>query len=303
MKYFARLLISSFIIFDVILIGWILLHNYNFAVLNPEGIIAVQERQLMFIALIMMSIVIVPVFIFAIFVAIKYRESNSEAKYLPEWDHNHGIQIFWWAFTIFMVSTMGFINWNYTHRLDPSQSIASINQPLTVQVIALRWKWLFVYPKLGIASLNLLEIPEKTPVQFELTADQSPMTSFWIPQLGGQIYAMSGMSTQTHLMANTTGQFYGTDTEINGKGFSEMKFITISVSQTEFNKWVYNVKQNSIELNRSVFNQLTQPTENVSPITYSSPVNNLFTSVIMNYMAPTSYPHMKPNNSMQDMQM
>ncbi len=303
MKYFIRLIIAAFIISDIIIVGWIGLHNYNFAVLNPQGIIASQEKQLMEIALIMMSIVIVPVFIFAIFVAITYRASNTKANYMPDWDHNHVIQIFWWTFTIFMVSTMGFINWNFTHHLDPSQAIASTTPQLTVQVIALRWKWLFIYPQQGVASVNLLEIPEQTPIHFELTADQSPMTSFWIPQLGGQIYAMSGMSTQTHLLANSLGQYYGTNTEINGQGFAEMKFIAKSVSHSDFENWVSNIKRDSKPLNQTLYNQLTQPTEDVPVVTYASPVNNLFTSVIMRYMAPSSTPQMKSDNSQSNMQM
>ena len=210
---------AAFIILDVILVSYISLHRCNFAVLNTHSIIAIRERQLIFIALMIMAIVIVPVLIFSIFVAIHYSAFNFQSKYMPEWDHHNGIQILWRTFTIFMVSTMEIINCNYTHSLDSSRAIVSTNPVLTIEIIALRLKWLFIYLQQDIASVNLLEITENTPVHFEHTADQFPMTSFWVPQLGEQIYTMSGMSTQTHPIANNIGNYYKTSTEINGEGF------------------------------------------------------------------------------------
>ncbi len=146
-----------------------------------------------------------------------------------------------WAVPIILIASLSVLNWKSTHELDPYQPIASNAPPLTVEVVALDWKFLFIYPQQNIATVNFIEFPVNTPLNFQLTAD-APMSSFWIPQLGSQIYAMPAMSTQLHLIANSTGDFRGMDTEINGAGFSGMKFAARSVSQTDFNAWVASVK-------------------------------------------------------------
>src|SRR5216683_453229 len=230
MKELSKILVFTFILTDAVLLVKILLDGKNIQVLNPQGFIAFQERNLFVVVIFLMLLVVIPVFVLAIYVGMKYREDNKKATYAPDWDHSPKLQFFLWAFPTFIIILLCIINWRSAHQLDPHNALASTKKPLIVQVVALRWRWLFIYPDLGVASMNSLVIPEKTPVNFELTASDTPMNSFWIPQLGGQIYAMSGMATQTHLIADGTGVYRGSNAEINGAGFSDMTFTAQSLS-------------------------------------------------------------------------
>jgi cytochrome o ubiquinol oxidase subunit 2 len=286
MNKLSKIIIFLFVAFDVYLIGKILLDGKNIQILNPKGYIAFQERDLMIISLSLMFIVVIPVFILAFHVATHYHENNKKAKFEPDWDHSTKLQIFLWAFPSFIILLLCIINWRSAHHLDPHNALVNGKKPLTVQVVALRWKWLFIYPDQGIASVNSLVIPEKTPIAFELTAMDTPMNSFWIPQLGGQIYAMSGMATQTHLIADTTGVYRGSNAEINGDGFADMTFTVRSVTQNDFGSWVSKVKQSPQTLSLNTFNSLAKPSKELPPIYYSSTADNLFTTIVMKYMAP-----------------
>jgi len=276
-----------FIVIDVFFIGKIILTGKNFQVLNPKGLIASQERDLMFTAILLMLIVVVPVLIFAFHVASTYHENNKKKKYTPEWDHNTKLQFFIWAFPSAIICLLCILNWVGAHRLDPHQAIASTVQPITIQVVATRWKWVFIYPDQNIATVNFVEFPENTPINFELSASDTPMNSFWIPQLGGQIYAMSGMATQTHLIANGIGTYRGENAEINGAGYADMGFTAQSVSKTTFNTWLASIKNSSNPaLTLNSFNKLAQPSMNVPPTYFSSTQSNLFTTIVMKYVAP-----------------
>jgi cytochrome o ubiquinol oxidase subunit 2 len=293
-KTLSRVITFLFIIADLYLLGKIVLNGKNFQVLNPKGLIALQEKDLIITSLFMMFLVVIPVFIFAIYVATTYHEGNKYAKYMPDWDHNTKLQIALWAFPSAIIAVLCVLNWVVAHKLDPHVAIASTTKPLIVQVVATRWKWIFIYPEQKIATVNLLEIPEKTPIDFELTASDTPMNSFWIPQLGGQIYAMSGMATQTHLIADGVGQYRGQSAEINGAGFSDMNFTVKSVPQNMFNYWVGTVRQSSDSLTYESFKKLAEPSMD-NPITYYSSVqDNLYTTIVMQYMAqPTLTPDHK----------
>jgi cytochrome o ubiquinol oxidase subunit 2 len=158
--------------------------------------------------------------------------------------------------------------------------------------VALQWKWLFIYPEQNIATVNFVEFPNSTPVNFQLTAD-APMNSFWIPELGGQMYAMPGMSTQLHLMADRPGEFNGSAAEISGKGFSGMKFIAKATSQKDFDTWVKSVKQSSNMIDLSKYNKLAEPSENNPVITYASVEKDLYNSIIMKFMPAMDNMHME----------
>jgi len=285
MNKLSKIIIFLFVAFDIYLVGKILLSGKNIQILNPQGWVAFQERDLMILSLSLMFIVVIPVFILAFHVATHYHESNKKAKFEPDWDHSTKLQIFLWAFPTLVILILCVINWVTAHRLDPHNSLVNGTKPLTVQVVALRWKWLFIYPEQGIATVNYMVIPEKTPVTFELTALDTPMNSFWIPQLGGQIYAMAGMATQTHLIADTTGIYRGSNAEINGDGFADMTFTVRSVNQSDFSSWVSRVKHSPQTLNTTAFNSLAQPSKEVPPAYYSSTVDNLYTTIVMRYMA------------------
>jgi cytochrome o ubiquinol oxidase subunit 2 len=284
MKTLSKILIILFIATDIYLFGKILLAGKNFQILNPKGYIALQERDLAFVAIFLMLIVVIPVFIFAFYVATKYHAKNTKSTYTPDWDHGHKLQFFVWAFPASIIGLLCVLNWITAHKLDPRDAIASSNPPITIQVVALRWKWLFIYPKQNIATVNYVALPENTPVNFELTASDTPMNSFWIPQLGGQIYAMSGMSTQTHLIADGIGTYRGENTEINGAGYADMTFTAQSFSQSDFANWVASVKQSPKILSLDTFNALAQPTQNNPRAYYSSTQDNLYTTIVMKYM-------------------
>src|SRR5688572_21939694 len=177
---------------------WLVL-GANVAVLEPAGSIAERQRGLIIFASLLSLIVVVPVFALTFYIAWKYRASNKKAKYTPDWDHHTGIEALWWAIPLALITILSVITYKTSHELDPFRPIASDKKPLTVQVVALQWKWLFIYPEQNIASVNFVQFPEDRPVNFQITSD-APMNSFWIPQLGGQMYAMSGMNTKLHLI-------------------------------------------------------------------------------------------------------
>lgn len=286
-KILSRIIITAFIAADVYLFGKILLSGKNIQILNPKGIIALQERDLIFTSLFLMLLVVIPVFIFAFYVAMTYHANNKYAKYTPDWDHNTKLQIGLWAFPSTIIVVLCILNWITAHKLDPHVAIASTNKPITIQVVATRWKWVFIYPEQHIATVNLVEFPQQTPINFELSASDTPMNSFWIPELGGQIYAMSGMATQTHLMADGVGTYRGANTEINGAGYAQMTFSANSVTQKDFDSWVTSVQHSSNRaLTLSTFNKLALPSQNNPVAYYSSTQDNLFNTIVMKYMAP-----------------
>jgi cytochrome o ubiquinol oxidase subunit 2 len=292
MKKLSRILVAVFVALDAFLLVKILTGGKNLQVLNPAGLIAYQERSLIFLCVGLMLLGIIPVFIFAFYVGSRYHANNKKADYQPDWNHHTGLQIFYWGFLTTIMFILSGVVWFAAHQLDPRVPIDPGKKPLVIQVFSLRWKWLFVYPQLGIASTDFVEFPEKTPITFEITASDTPMTSFWIPQLGGQIYAMSGMATQTHLMADGIGQYRGASSEINGEGYADMVFTAKSVTDSDFEKWVTEVKQSPDKLTYKSFKKLDQPEINRQIRYYSSTPDNLFTTIVMQYMA-------KPSNSLE----
>jgi cytochrome o ubiquinol oxidase subunit 2 len=270
-------------------------------VFDPQGPIALQERNLIITAVLLMLTVAIPMLILLYTFAWKYRAGNKNAKRDPERVGGIFKQLLWWIIPAVIIVTLGIINWNTTHALDPFKPIASNNPPLTIQVVALQWKWLFIYPAQGIATVNFIEFPEQTPINFELTAD-APMSSFWIPQLGSQIYAMAAMQTQLSLMANTTGEYTGKDTEINGAGYADMTFLAKSVSQSDFDAWVASVQQSSSSLTMDAYNALALPSENNPEAYYSSYDKNLYDTILIKYMVPPAASSSSMMSSTMDMQ-
>jgi cytochrome o ubiquinol oxidase subunit 2 len=191
----------------------------------------------------------------------------------------------WWILPSIIILILSVITWQKTHALDPYKPIVSENPPITIQVVALNWKWLFIYPEQNIATINFIQVPVNTPINFILTAD-GPMNSFWIPQLGGQMYAMSGMSTTLHLIANEEGDFAGSAAEINGEGFSGMRFITRASSQEAFDQWVMNAKASSRFLSLEEYEILAKPSQNNVPVIYAASDPGLYDTIIMKYMSP-----------------
>ncbi len=263
-----------------------LLKGVNVAVMNPKGLIASKQRDLIITATLLMLIVVIPVFLLTIFISWKYRSGNKDAKYTPDWDHSSKAEMVWWGFPLVIILTLSVITWKWTHDLDPFKPIESNAKTMTVQVIALRWKWLFIYPEQGIASVNFVQFPEQVPIKFEITSD-APMNSFWIPQLGGQIYAMPGMMSQINLIADERGVFSGSSANLSGKGFAGMRFVAKASSQAEFDQWVVSVQGSSQSLNREEYKRLAQPSEYDQPAFYLLQDDGLFNWSIMKYTMPT----------------
>lgn len=267
----------------------------SFLVLNPAGEVASQQRELMIIATLLMLIVVIPVFFMTFFFAWRYRESNHKAKYRPDWSHNSLAEFTWWTVPLIIISVLGVIIWQSSHALDPYKPLAGDKKPLTVQVVALEWKWLFIYPEYNIATVNYLQIPEKTPVNFEITAD-APMNSFWIPQLGGQVYAMAGMETKLHLIADKTGEYEGSSANLSGSGFSGMKFQAEATSESDFFKWINGVQLSPEHLTMDKYNELAQPSKDNPPAIYQLEQKDLHDKIMMKYMQPGTNKPYRPES-------
>lgn len=279
-----RLILVTALAGFVLFLG-VYINSNNMGVFNPKGMIALAEMNLIIKTTLLMLIVVIPVFILLAFFAWRYRATNTKAKYTPDWHSNKILEIIWWTIPIIIISIIAVITWISSHELDPYKPIASNVPPITIQVVALDWKWLFIYPEQNIATVNFVQFPVGTPVNFKITGD-APMNSFWIPQLAGQIYAMAGMDTKLHLIANEAGEYKGVSANYSGFGFSGMKFITKVTSQEEFNKWVQTARQSPVALSQVEYSNLAQKSRNNPVAYYSSVEEGLYGKIIMKYMTP-----------------
>jgi cytochrome o ubiquinol oxidase subunit 2 len=258
------------------------------AVLHPQGPIGKKEAHLIYVTLGLSATVVIPVFVLLFVFILKYRDDNpaTHHTYQPEWKHGRTAEIIWWIIPTIIITILAVIAWQSSHELDPYRPLDSNKPPLTIQVVSLDWKWLFIYPNEHVASVNLLEIPENTPIHFYLTSD-APMNSFWIPRLGGQIMTMPGMTTQLYLLASSTGAFNGYSANISGDGFAGMAFTVRSVSAKAFESWVETVKETGTPLDRTVYNELKQPSK-YDPVAFYSPIaDGLYQWIVTKYMTPT----------------
>jgi cytochrome o ubiquinol oxidase subunit 2 len=255
------------------------------AVLFPKGIIALEERNLLFIIQALMLLVIIPVYTLTFIFSWIYRADNPKGKYDPDLVDNRIAEYIWWGIPCVMVLIVAILTGIKTHQLDPFKSIESKNKEMTIQVVALQWKWLFIYPDEEIASVNFVQFPKDTPIRFEITAD-APMNSFWIPHLGGQIYAMPKMKTILNLIANESGDFRGSSANISGEGFAGMTFITRASSEEDYHQWVKSAKQASKTLSLKDYNQLAAPSQNNPIEIFQLKDTSLFDQIVNKYMHP-----------------
>jgi cytochrome o ubiquinol oxidase subunit 2 len=278
-------------VFIAVLVAWLIgiiavyLRHSNFQLLNPAGQVAAKQRHLMMITVILAAMVIVPVYIMTFLIVWRYHEGNEKATYNPELTGNLKAELVWWGIPAAIILFLSIITWQTSHSLDPRKQLVSQTRPLTIQVVALDWKWLFIYPNQQVASVNYLTLPLNQPVKFDITAD-APMNSFWIPQLGGQIYAMPGMATQLNLVANKAGDYDGSSANISGKGFDDMRFTTHVTSDAGYQAWIQSAKSANSALDLPTYDNLAKPDTSVDQTLYSSVENNLFQHVILKYMAP-----------------
>ncbi|MEO6536893.1 MAG: COX aromatic rich motif-containing protein [Candidatus Paceibacterota bacterium] len=288
-RYFVLPIVAALALLGILVLAQV--HGANLAVLYPQGFIGTEERDVIVITALLSSVVVIPVFCLLFWFAWRYRATSSktETRHRPGWDHNDWvIETVWWVIPTLIIIILSFIALKSAHDLDPYKPIENGEQTITVQVVALNWKWLFIYPEQGIATVNMLEFPEHTPVHFVLTAD-APMNSFWIPKLGGQIMVMPGMQTQLNLSADTTGTYNGVSANISGRGFAGMSFVANSVSKEDFDAWVASVKETSEPLTQQTYTELAAPSEWVPAKTYSAVADGLFNAIIMKYMSASMH--------------
>ena len=252
-------------------------------VLNTKGSIGSDERSLIVTAALLMLIVAGPVFFLTFYFGRKYRASNTKAKYSPEWSHSRGVEIVMWLVPVLIIAVLGTIVWTSSHRLDPYRSIDTPGEPIAIEAISLDWKWLFIYPDLGIASVNEVAFPEDVQASFRITSD-TVMNSFFIPQLGSQVYAMTGMITQLHLLADATGDYHGMSANFSGDGFSEMEFTAVVGTREEFDAWVSRVRESADTLDWERYVQLEAPSHHDQVTYFSSVDDGLFEAIVTEYM-------------------
>ena len=241
----------------------------NTVVLNPAGDVAAQSGNLVIIATLLMLIIIIPVLVLTVFFALKYRESNNASDYDPEWHHSTVLELVIWSVPLLIIIALGALTWIYTHKLDPYRPLDRIDasrpvpadvKPLEVEVVAMDWKWLFIYPEQGIATINELAAPVDRPIRFKLTATTT-MNAFYVPDLAGMIYAMPSMQTQLNAVINKPGVYKGMSSHYSGSGFAGMTFKFHGLSDGDFNAWVQKAKTEGTTLDRTQYLTLEKPSE------------------------------------------
>jgi cytochrome o ubiquinol oxidase subunit 2 len=248
-------------------------------VLDPQGPIASAERLLMINALAIMLVVVVPVIIATLAFAWWYRASNPRAVRSLDITYEGRIEFVTWSIPALIVILLGGVTWIGSHQLDPKAPIAADAKPLRVDVVALDWKWLFIYPDQGIAAVNQLVGPAGTPVQFRLTS-ATVMNSFFVPQLGSQIYTMAGMETHLNLLADKPGEYPGISANYSGDGFADMRFIVNAVTAGDFDKWIAQAHGAGSSLDAAGYAALAKPSKAVPPATFGSVEGNLFERIV-----------------------
>jgi cytochrome o ubiquinol oxidase subunit 2 len=248
-------------------------------VLDPKGPIAAQELLLMINTTEIMLVVVVPVIILTLVFAWWYRASNPRANHSPEWAYQGGVEFTVWSIPALIVILVGAVAWIGSHRLDPKAPIASDVKPIEVDVVSLDWKWLFIYPEQRIATVNQLVLPAGTPVNFRLTS-ATVMNSFFVPQLGSQIYTMGGMTTHLNLLADAPGEFQGLSANFSGDGFADMQFKVKAVQGADFDSWVTQVRGQGSALDDAGYAALTKPSHAVPPATYRAVDPALFERIV-----------------------
>jgi len=269
----------------------LLLSGCDLIVLDPAGDIARQQGNLVVTSTLLMLIIIVPVMVLTAWFAYKYRASNTDAPYSPDWDHSTQLELVIWAAPLLIIICLGALTWVGTHLLDPYRPLSAgapqapggpqveAERPMEVQVVALDWKWLFIYPELGIATVNEFAAPVDRPIFFRISG-ASVFNSFYIPALAGQIYAMPGMETKLHAAFDQTGDFVGLSAQYSGAGFSNMRFAARSLSQGDFDRWVQQARAGGGTLSREAYLQLERPSEKVPVMHFANVAPQLFDRVV-----------------------
>ncbi|MFC7379880.1 ubiquinol oxidase subunit II [Brevundimonas sp. GCM10030266] len=282
------------IAFISLCLAGLLLSGCQAVVMDPAGHVAAQQRDLLVVSVVLMLLIIIPVMALIVWFAWKYRASNKDAKYEPDWDHSTHLELVIWAAPLLIIICLGAVTWTGTHLLDPYRPLDRINhnrpvtaevRPIEVQVVALDWKWLFIYPEYGVATVNELAAPVDRPIRFTLTSS-SVMNSFYIPALAGQIYAMPGMESKLHAVINAPGEYRGFSANYSGDGFSGMKFNFHGLDEAGFEAWINRARGSSLKLDRLSYLDLARPSEHVAPMQFSAVDPLLWDAVVGRCVEP-----------------
>ncbi len=266
----------------------------NMVVLNPAGDVARQQADVLMISVGLMLLIIIPVMALTVWFAWKYRATNEKATYKPDWDHSTALELVIWSGPLLIVIALGALTWISTHLLDPYRPIGQISagkpvpenqQPLEIQVVSLDWKWLFIYPEQGIATVNRLVLPVDRQVRFRLSSS-SVMNTFYVPAMAGMIYTMPGMETKLHAVMNKAGTYDGMSAHYSGAGFSYMNFKTTSTDQAGFDRFVAGVKAMPNRLDTGRYLVLERPSEKVAPMGFGGVEQGLFTRIVQMCVKP-----------------
>ena len=257
-------------------------HAIELVDLEPSGPIARDIDELFWTTVALMSLVLIPVFAMTFWFTWKFRASNAKAPYAPDWDRSTSLEWLVWLAPGLIITILAGMTWIYSHRLSPYRPMEGTMPPLEIQVVALDWKWLFIYPEQNVASVNELYVPINRPLSFKITS-ATVMNSFFIPRLGGQIYAMAGMETELHLIADQSGRYFGENTQFSGRGFPHQNFVAIASSESDFNAWLARARESHQKLDQQAFDSLSQASVE-HPITYYATVApGLFQHVIATF--------------------
>lgn len=272
-----------------------LLSGCEAVVMSPSGDIAMQQRDLIVVATVLMLLIVLPVMALTAWFAWHYRASNTRAEYDPEWNHSTQLELWIWSAPLLIIIALGAVTWISTHTLDPFRKLDRIAEgrpvpqdvkPLKVQVVALDWKWLFIYPEHGVASVNEMAAPVDVPIEFEITSS-TVMNAFYVPALAGMIYAMPAMKTQLHAVINRPGDYEGFSANYSGEGFSHMRFRFKGMDGAGFDAWVANLRDNPAELGRDAYLALEKPSSREPVRHYGRVMAGLFDAVVNLCVEPT----------------
>jgi cytochrome o ubiquinol oxidase subunit 2 len=269
----------------------------NASILEPAGPVAGANRTILLNALTIMLAIVIPTIVAALGFAWWYREGNSKANYDPKFVYSGRIELIVWSIPILVVLFLSGVIWVGSHQLDPGRPLKSATPPVEVQVVSLDWKWLFIYPREGVASVNELVVPAGVPVHFSITS-ASVMNVFFVPRMGSMIYAMNGMQTDLHLQADKPGNFYGQSAHFSGDGFSDMNFAARSVPRDQFAAWIARARTAGPVLDGHGYSQLAQQSTDVKPYTYRAVAPGLFQAIVGHRLPPGPGPQ-KDEGGMQ----
>jgi len=249
-------------------------------ILDPVGPVGAAQRQILYNSVGIMLCVVVPVILATALIGWWFRSTNRKARFRPDFVYSGRLEALVWAIPLLVILFLGGIAWIGAHDLDPAKPLKSTRPPLEVQVVSLDWKWLFIYPEAGVASVNRLVIPVGRPVHFSLTSS-SVMNAFFVPRLGSMIYTMNGMTTQLNLQADHAGRYPGQSSQFSGDGFASMRFNTDAIPPLAFDAWVAQVRRAGPVLDKAAYDRLASPSQNIAPYAYRAVDPGLFEAILM----------------------